>query len=217
MLTHNHALQLTFDLVGVFVFALSGGLVAIKKGLDLVGVIVLACAAGLGGGILRDLLIGVVPPVGISDWRLLAAAAAGGLLTFGYHPGVARISRQVRILDAGGLAAFAVSGSLKAVGTPGVPPIAAVLVGVLTAIGGGMIRDLLAGQVPEVLRRELYAVPAVLGSTIVVAAAGTGRLNSAVIAGAAALVFVVRLVAVRLDLNAPTALRSGGRNPEGPS
>lgn len=200
--------QLALDLVGVFVFALSGGLVAVKKRFDLFGVLVLSCAAALGGGIVRDLLIGAVPPDGISDWRLLTAAALGGLVTFLYHPGVERISRFVRVLDAAGLGAFAVAGSLKAVTTHGVSPIAAVLVGVITAVGGGVIRDLLAGQVPEVLRRELYAVPAMLGAILVVVAAQLDSLQDWVLWGSAALVFALRVLAVRLDLNAPTPLRS---------
>jgi uncharacterized membrane protein YeiH len=211
MLINHDPAQLALDLVGVFVFALSGGLVAVKKRLDLFGVLVLASAAALGGGILRDLLIGDVPPVGIRDWRLLAAAGLGGLVTFIYHPEVERISRLVRVLDAAGLAAFAVGGSLKAVLEPSVSPIAAVLIGIITAVGGGVIRDLLAGQVPEVLRRELYAVPAALGAIIVVVAAELGSLSSPVLWGAAVLVFGVRLIAVRLDLNAPTPLRTGER------
>jgi uncharacterized membrane protein YeiH len=211
MLIDQEPAQLALDLVGVFVFALSGGLVAVKKRFDLFGVLVLASAAALGGGILRDLLIGDVPPVGIRDWRLLTAAALGGLVTFIYHPEVERISRFVRVLDAAGLAAFAVGGSLKAVLDPAVPPIAAVLVGVITAVGGGVIRDLLAGQVPEVLRRELYAVPATLGAVIVVVSAQIGALHDYVLWGAALLVFAVRLIAVRLDLNAPTPLRTGDR------
>ncbi len=200
--------QLALDIVGVFVFALSGALVAVRKRFDLFGVLVLACAAALGGGILRDLLLGDVPPVGISDWRLLTAAALGGVVVFLFHPGVTRITRSVRVLDAAGLAAFAVAGSLKAVTTLGVSPVAAVIVGVLTAVGGGVLRDLLAGLVPEVLRRELYALPAMLGSTIVVVAAHFGSLTDGVLWGSAALVFAVRLVAVHLDLNAPTPLRS---------
>ncbi|HEY9494855.1 MAG TPA: trimeric intracellular cation channel family protein [Intrasporangium sp.] len=203
-----YSAQFALDVIGVFVFALSGGLVAVKKGFDIVGVLVLAGAAALGGGILRDLLIGSVPPVGITDWRLLSAAALGGLVTFIYQPGVERVSRFVRVLDAGGLAAFAVSGSLKAV-TFGVAPIACVLVGVITAIGGGMIRDLLAGQVPEVLRRELYALPAALGAVIVVVAGELGALHDWVLWMAVALVFGVRIISVRLDLNAPRPLRAG--------
>jgi hypothetical protein len=111
MPTSFQSAQTALDLVGVFVFALSGGLVAVKKRFDLFGVIVLALAAALGGGIVRDLLIGSVPPVGISDWRLITAATLGGLATFFFQPGIERVSRLVRILDAGGLAAFAVSGS----------------------------------------------------------------------------------------------------------
>jgi uncharacterized membrane protein YeiH len=201
--------QLALDIVGVFVFALSGGLVAVKKRFDLFGVLVLAGAAALGGGIVRDLLIGAVPPVGISDWRLLTAAALGGVVTFLYHPAVERITRFVRVLDAAGLAVFAVAGSLKAVTTPGVAPVAAVLVGIITAVGGGVVRDLLAGQVPEVLRRELYALPAMLGSVVIVVAARLGSLQDWLLWTAVGLVFVVRMVAVRLDLNAPTPLRSG--------
>ncbi len=208
MLIHDATLQLVLDLVGVFVFAVSGGLVAVRKRLDLVGVLVLAWLAGLGGGMIRDVLIGVVPPVGVSDWRQMAAAALAGALTFVLHPRFERISRLVRVLDAAGLAFFAVSGSLKALGV-GVTPITAVVVGVITAVGGGALRDVLAGQVPEVLRRELYAVPALLGSTLVVVAAQLEHLNLAVVWVAVLLVFGVRISAVMLNLNAPTPFRTG--------
>ncbi|MGN6636495.1 MAG: trimeric intracellular cation channel family protein [Oryzihumus sp.] len=208
MLTQDAQLQLILDLVGVFVFALSGGLVAVRKRLDLFGVLVLAGAAALGGGVMRDVLIGAIPPVGLSDWRLVAAASLAGVVTFLFHPGVARISKLVRILDAAGLAAFAVAGALKALGA-GTGPMTAVLVGAITAIGGGILRDVLAGQVPEVLRRELYAVPALLGATVVVVADRLHHLTETVVWSAVALVFVVRMSAVVLDLNAPTPLRTG--------
>ncbi|MGZ4636986.1 trimeric intracellular cation channel family protein [Oryzihumus sp.] len=208
MLTQDAQLQLILDLVGVFVFALSGGLVAVRKRLDLFGVLVLAGAAALGGGVMRDLLIGATPPVGLSDWRLVATASLAGVVTFLFHPGVARISKLVRILDAAGLAAFAVAGALKALGA-GAGPMTAVLVGAITAIGGGMLRDLLAGQVPEVLRRELYAVPALLGATVVVVAYRMHHLTETVVWSAVTLVFTVRMTAVVLDLNAPTPLRTG--------
>ena len=199
-------LQLVLDLVGVFVFALSGALVAVRKGLDLFGILVLAAVAGLGGGLVRDVLLNTVP-VAVTDWRLLAAAAAGGLATFFFHPGIGRIARPVRVLDAAGLGAFAVAGALKALSF-GIGPFGAVVVGTITAIGGGMLRDVLAREVPEVLQRELYAVPAILGATVVAVASATGHLDRAVVLGAAAMVFVLRLVAVVLDLNAPRALRS---------
>jgi uncharacterized membrane protein YeiH len=200
---------LLLDLLGVFAFGLSGGLVAVRKRLDLFGVLVLAGASGLGGGILRDLLIGRTPPIGISDWRLIATAIAAGLVTFVYHPGVERLSRLVKVLDAFGLAVFAVGGAIVALATVGIPPLAAIIVGTLTAVGGGALRDVLAGQVPEVLRRELYALPALLGSTIVVIAYEVNVLSSFIVWGAAALVFGIRMVAIVLHLNAPQPFRVG--------
>lgn len=208
MLTLDANLQLALDLVGVFVFALSGGLVAVKKRFDLFGVLVLAGAAALGGGVMRDVLIGHLPPVGISDWRLLTSALVAGLVTFAFHPGVERISRFVRVLDAAGLAVFAVGGSLKALGA-GMDPLTSVFVGGITAVGGGIVRDLLAGQVPEVLRREMYALPALLGSGLVVAAHHFDVISPVVIWGCVALVFGVRMVAVVLDVHAPKPLRTG--------
>ncbi|HEV7146194.1 MAG TPA: TRIC cation channel family protein [Pedococcus sp.] len=208
MITYDTNLQLALDLVGVFVFALSGGLVAVKKGLDLFGVLVLAGAAALGGGVVRDVLIGSLPPVGISDWRLMCSALVAGLVTFIYHPGVERISRIVRVLDAAGLAVFAVGGSLKALGA-GMGPLTCVIVGGITAVGGGIIRDVLAGQVPEVLRREMYAVPALLGSTLIVTAHHFGLASPVVLWGCVVLVFALRMVAVVLDVHAPKPLRTG--------
>jgi uncharacterized membrane protein YeiH len=200
---------LLLDLIGVFAFALSGGLVAVRKRLDLFGVLVLAGATGLGGGILRDLLIGFIPPIGISDWRLVATALAAGLVTFVYHPGVERLGRLVKVLDAAGLAVFAVGGALIALARPGIPPLAAIIVGTITAVGGGALRDVLVGQVPEVLRRELYALPALLGSTTIVVAYQVGFISPFVVWGAAALVFGIRMVAVVLHLNAPQPFRLG--------
>jgi uncharacterized membrane protein YeiH len=208
MLTLDTHLQLVLDLVGVFAFALSGGLVAVKKRLDLFGVLVLASAAALGGGIMRDVLIGRIPPTGISDWRLLTGALVAGLVTFAYHPGVERISRFVRVLDAVGLAVFAVGGSLTALGA-GANAVPAVIVGGITAVGGGMVRDVLAGQVPEVLRREMYALPALLGSTLVVTAHHFDVISPLVVWGCVLLVFGLRMAAVVLHVNAPKPLRTG--------
>ena len=212
MILPDPRFQLALDLVGVFVFALSGGLVAVRKQLDLFGVLVLSVVAGLGGGILRDLLIGAVPPTGVSDWRLVTAALLGGLVTFLWHPAIGRITRGVQILDAAGLGAFCVTGALKAIGT-GANPQTAAIVGALTAIGGGMIRDVLAREVPEVLQRELYAIPALLGATVVVVANELRLLSTAVALGAAVLIAGLRIVAVLLNLNAPRPLRSPDPTP----
>jgi uncharacterized membrane protein YeiH len=208
MLTFDAHLQLALDLVGVFAFALSGGLVAVKKRFDLFGVLALAGAAALGGGVMRDVLIGEIPPVGISDWRLLTSALVAGLATFLYHPGIERISRFVRVLDAVGLAVFAIGGSLKALGA-GMDPLTSVFVGGITAVGGGIVRDVLAGQVPEVLRREMYALPALLGSVLIVTAHHLDAINPFIIWGCVALVFGMRMVAVVLDVHAPKPLRTG--------
>ncbi|TWP36941.1 trimeric intracellular cation channel family protein [Leekyejoonella antrihumi] len=208
MLTQNSDLQLVLDLAGVFIFALSGGLVAVSKRLDVVGVIVLAWVAGLGGGVIRDVLIGAVPPDGVTDWRVMSAACVAGVLTFFLHPRLAEISRFVRVLDAGGLSLFAVAGALKALAFAA-PPIACVVVGVITAVGGGLMRDVIVGRIPEVLRRELYAVPALLGAVIVVAAAHWHHLTPLVLWLAVAVCFVVRMTAVMFDLNAPRPLRTG--------
>ncbi len=208
MLTVHANLSLALDLVGVFAFALSGGLVAVKKRLDLFGVLVLSGAAALGGGVMRDVLIGRLPPVGLTDWRLLACALTAGLVTFLYHPGVERISRFVRVLDAAGLAVFAIGGSLTALGA-GLEPLTSVIIGGITAVGGGIVRDVLAGQVPEVLRREMYAVPALLGSALLVTAHHFDLITPVVIWGCVALVFAMRMTAVVLDVHAPQPLRTG--------
>jgi uncharacterized membrane protein YeiH len=175
----------------------------VRKRFDILGVLVLALAAGLGGGMLRDVLIGDVPPVGLSDWRLLTAALAAGLLTFRFHPGLARIGRLVVLLDGLGLGLFAVAGTLKALQL-GVDPLPAVMVGVLTGVGGGVIRDLLSGEVPRVLAdRELYAIPALVGAALYATAWSAGLTQEVVAWGAVALISGVRLLAVRRGWKAP--------------
>ncbi|MGL4744403.1 MAG: trimeric intracellular cation channel family protein [Dermatophilaceae bacterium] len=213
------SLPTLLDVVGVFVFALSGALVAVRRGLDLFGILVLSWVAGLGGGIIRDLFLGITPPVAVSDWRLLASAVVAGVLVFllhgrwqhlaARHPDSRwrRASAAVRLLDAAGLAVFAVSGALVAL-TADAGPLAATLIGGITGVGGGLLRDLLAGQVPEVLQRELYAVPALAGAGLVVLVDRLGALSTLTVWAAVAVVFVTRVTAVVLDLHAPRALRT---------
>ena len=147
------------DLLGIFVFAISGGLVAVRLRLDLFGVLVLAGVTGLGGGFVRDVLIGAVPPAALADWRYLLVPVAAGLLTFWLHPTLGRMERFVTVFDAFGLSLFCVAGALKAV-SYGLGPLPAALLGMVTAIGGGMIRDVLARRVPVIFSGELYATPA---------------------------------------------------------
>ena len=156
-------LLLVLELVGIFVFALSGGLVAVRKHLDIFGVIVLAGTTGLGGGFLRDVLIDATPPAALDDWRYLLVPVAAGLTTFVFHPTLGRLEPLVNIFDAAGLGLFCVTGALKALDY-GLGPVPAALMGMVTGIGGGMARDLLAGRVPVVFSSELYATTSISGS-----------------------------------------------------
>ncbi|GAA5162279.1 trimeric intracellular cation channel family protein [Ornithinimicrobium tianjinense] len=213
---------LVLDLVGIFVFAVSGGLVGIRARLDLFGIAVLAWVTGLGGGLIRDVFLGDVPPAGISDPWYLTAVLLAGVATVLLAPRVADlrrrnpdlrlglITRMIRYLDAVGLATFAVTGAAKAVAL-GAPPLACVFVGGIAAVGGGALRDVLVGQVPEVLRREVYAVPALLGAAVVTGAAWLDALSMPVLVLAAVLVFVIRVAAIVLDLNVPTPRQTGVR------
>lgn len=191
-----------FDLVGIFVFAISGALVAVRKELDVFGVLVLAGTTGLGGGFLRDVLIDATPPAALADWRYLMVPVAAGLVTFWYHPAVGRMERQVGVLDAFGLALFCVTGALKAL-EYGLGPLPAALMGMVTGIGGGMARDLLAGRVPAVFRGELYATPALAGAIIAVVGE---RLDQPVVLSAllgASVCLVWRLLAIWRHWQAP--------------
>ena len=198
------AFLVVLDLVGIFVFAITGALVAVRKELDVFAVLVLAGTAGLGGGFLRDVLIGAVPPAALADWRYLLVPAAAGLVTFFFHPSLGRKERVINVLDAAGLSLFCVTGALKALAY-GLGPVPSALMGMLTGIGGGMLRDVLTGRVPLVFRGELYATPALVGATVAVIGHEAG-LRTVVVAGpAAAVCFGWRVIAVRRGWNAPTA------------
>jgi uncharacterized membrane protein YeiH len=190
------------DLTGIFVFAISGGLVAVRKELDVFGVLVLAGATGLGGGFLRDVLIDATPPAALEDWRYLMVPVAAGLLTFWFHPAVGRVERQVSVFDAFGLALFCVTGALKAL-EMGLGPVPSALMGMLTGIGGGMLRDVLTGRVPVVFRGELYATPALAGAAIAVTGAELDLpvMVSALLGGGVCLVW--RLLAMWRQWQAP--------------
>jgi uncharacterized membrane protein YeiH len=197
-------LLLVLDLIGTFVFALSGALAGIKHRLDLFGVLVLAYAAGNAGGITRDVVIGATPPGAVSDWRYIAVSALAGLLTFRWHARIDRLRSPVLVFDAAGLALFAVSGAQKALGYH-LNPVAAVLLGMLTGIGGGMLRDVLVAEIPTVLRAELYAVAAAAGATVVVVGSLLDSPSVATTLGGAALCFGIRFTAIRRGWRLPVA------------
>jgi uncharacterized membrane protein YeiH len=198
-------LLLVLNLAGTFVFGLSGGLAAVRARLDLFGVIVLAIAVGLAGGITRDLLIGI-PPATFRDWRYLAVAGGAGLVTFVASATIGRFNRSIIVLDAAGLSLFCVTGAATAL-QHRVGPVEAIILGAVTGIGGGMLRDILLREVPTVLREDLYAIPALAGAAVVVGASEAGTHGLAFPVVGAAVCFAIRLAAIHYDLNVPTALR----------
>jgi uncharacterized membrane protein YeiH len=198
---------LVLDLVGTFVFALSGAVAGVRERLDLFGVLVLSFAAASAGGIMRDLLIGAVPPAAISDWRYLAVSLLAGLVVFFWYPISERLrnlSNHVLIFDAAGLALFAVVGTQKALGYR-LNPIMAALLGVLTGIGGGMLRDVLTAEVPAVLRGDVYAVAALAGAAVVVVGRTLHLPSAPVTIAGAILCFGLRFLALRRGWQLPVA------------
>ncbi len=195
---------LVLDLGGTFAFALSGAMAGTRRQLDLFGVLVLSFAAATVGGITRDLLIGSVPPSAFVDWRYLAVSVGAGLLTFFWTSLIEKLRNPVRMLDAMGLALFAVAGTQKALAF-GLSPVMAALLGMLTGIGGGVARDVLLAQVPTVLRAELYAVAALAGAAVVV---GGHLLDLPIVltaVGGGLVCFTLRVQAIRKNWGLPVA------------
>lgn len=200
----QHVLLLVLDLGGTFVFAISGAMAAVKHRLDIFGVLVLSFAAGNAGGITRDLLIGAVPPAAIADWKYLCVSVVAGLITFFWYPTTDRFRDDVLWLDAVGLAFFAVAGAEKAL-VHGLTPLMAALLGMLTGIGGGMLRDILVTEIPTVLRADLYALAALAGAAVVVTghALHISPIVTTVVGGV--LCFALRFMAIRYGWHLPTA------------
>ncbi|CUR54769.1 conserved membrane hypothetical protein [metagenome] len=196
------SMLVVLDLVGIFVFAISGALVGVRKEYDVFGVLVLATTTGLGGGFVRDVLIGATPPAALADWRYLLVPIAAGLMTFAFHSSLGRQERLINVFDACGLSLFCVTGALKAVDY-GLGPVPAALLGMVTAIGGGVIRDVLASRSPVVFRSELYATPALIGSTIAVLGERLDVALGVVVTVAALSCLVLRLLAMWRDWHAP--------------
>jgi uncharacterized membrane protein YeiH len=194
-------LILWLNLLGTFVFGLSGGLAAVRARLDVFGVVVLAGVVGLAGGVVRDLLIGV-PPATFRDWRYLAAVGAAALVCFFAGQAVERVQRSVLFFDAIGLAVFCVTGASKALGNH-LGPVQAIILGAITGIGGGMLRDVLLREVPSVLRHELYAIPALAGAAVVAIAHVAGSDSALLTLLGAVLCFAMRLVGLQYGIDAP--------------
>jgi uncharacterized membrane protein YeiH len=199
----GYTLLLSLELAGTLAFALNGALTAAQVArLDIVGIVTLGVITALGGGVIRDLLIGAVPPEAFTTWVFLTVAAAGALVVFFLSARLTRFKSMIILLDAAGLSLFCVTGATKALGF-GLGPAQAVILGAITAVGGGALRDMLIGRIPPILTSGLYAIPALVGSTLAVLAvrAGVYTLPAAVVAVGAC--FLIRMLGVRYNLNAP--------------
>lgn len=209
MVTTEPPLLLALDLTGTFVFGLNGALTAVRAArLDVVGVVALGMITALGGGVIRDVLVGSIPPATFRDWRYFVLAAGGALIAFALSRRLERLEVPITVLDALGLSVFAVIGTDKALEFGlGIGP--ALLLGVVTGVGGGTLRDVLVRQIPSVLRSELYAIPALVAAALTVAAVHLGLYGVPAALGAAAVCFVIRMLGVRFRLHAPRPLESG--------
>ncbi|MEV0849839.1 trimeric intracellular cation channel family protein [Streptomyces sp. NPDC049954] len=198
--------QHTLDLIGIFVFAISGALLAVRKNFDVFGIAVLAEATALGGGIFRDIVIGAIPPAAFTDLGYFTMPLVAAGLVFFLHPQVERINGAVNVFDAAGLGLFCVTGTTKAYGY-GLGLTSSVALGLATAVGGGVIRDVIANEVPSLVRwdRDLYAVPALAGASTVAVCIHLDALNALTSGTAAVAAFLLRLLALRYHWRAPRA------------
>lgn len=195
---------LVLNLIGTFAFGLTGGIQAVRKKMDLFGVLVLSVATGLGGGVMRDILLGHIPPATLSDWWYPAVASLGGIVIFVWFSAVIHHGRFLTAFDAVGLGIFTVTGTTIALGS-GLNPAASALLGMLTGVGGGVLRDVLAAEVPLIFRSEIYAVASLFGAVIVIVAFETGLLAVPAEIIATAAVFTLRELSVRRGWKIPVS------------
>jgi uncharacterized membrane protein YeiH len=206
-------LILWLNLVGTFVFGLSGAIAAVRARFDLFGVVTLSAVVALAGGVTRDVLIGV-PPATFRDWRYLVAVGAAGLIGFVARPALDRVQRTILVFDAIGLSVFCVTGASKAIDY-GLGPLQATILGAITGIGGGLLRDVLLQEAPVVFTHELYAIPALVGAAIVAIAHEAGSTSGWFTILGAATCLGVRLIGLRLGLNLPVAPSERDPRPSG--
>lgn len=212
----DRSTETVLDLAGTAVFAVSGALAAVRKRFDVVGVVALAAATAVGGGMARDVFIGDIPPAALRDWRYLAVPVVAALLVMWWHPLLFRLHRPILLFDAAGLGLFCVVGAVKSTDA-GLNLAAAVAMGVLTAVGGGMLRDVLSGEHPLVFRADtvLYAVPAAFGALVVALAWRADERHTGVALATAAGVSLIRLAALRYGWRAPAPRGVRTAGPDG--
>ncbi len=205
MASASPTLQLVLDLCGTFVFGLNGALTAMEaEDLDVVGVVALAVITALGGGIIRDVLIGSLPPAAFRDWRYLAVGGGAGVAAFVARQLWLHLQRSITVFDAAGLALFCVTGTTTAFAAH-LGPFQSVVLGTITGVGGGTVRDVMIRKVPTVLSSGLYAIPAACGATLTAIALELHFYSGAVAVVAAALCFSIRMAGVHFNLNVPVS------------
>ena len=198
-----HSFYYILELAGTFAFAISGAVAARQRGLDLFGICALAFTVACGGGIIRDLCIGAIPPAGLKNWEYLVVAIAAAGLTVSLYSIVQRLKRPVRFFDSVGLSLFAVTGAQKALAY-GHNGEVAILLGITTAVGGGVLRDILLNRIPVILEKEIYASAALVGAVIVVLGDYFNWLSSeSVSIIALTTCFILRVLALRYHWNLP--------------
>ncbi|MBH5337124.1 trimeric intracellular cation channel family protein [Streptomyces pactum] len=200
------SVQYSLDIAGIFVFAISGALLAVRKNFDVFGMAVLASVTALGGGLFRDVMIGDLPPTAFTDLGYFVTPLVATVLVFFLHPEVERITRAVGVFDAAGLGLFCVAGTTKAYDY-GLGLTSSAALGLATAVGGGVLRDVLANEIPSLLRwdRDLYAVPAMVGAVTTALLIRFDALDATTSALAATMAFTVRLLAMHFGWRAPRA------------
>lgn len=196
---------LILDLFGVFFFAVSGSLLAARRGFDVIGSLLLGSLTGLGGGVLRDLILGVTPNAFAHPVYFLPPLLAV-IAVYLFAPSVDSYKGTLLAFDAGGLALFCIVGTIKALEL-GMHPVSAVFLGMTTALGGGLMRDVVANQVPTLFDpRDVYAIPALLGAGLTAVCWELGLLNGWFQLGIAAVVFALRMLAMRFSWHIPKAV-----------
>lgn len=199
------------DLAGIFFFAVSGSLLAARKQFDFVGSLLLASLVSLGGGVIRDIILGEGPPAAFTNPAYLAPPLLATVLVYFLFSSVQRFTSLLILFDAGGLALFCITGTLKALSF-GMNPVAAVLLGVTTAVGGGLLRDITANEVPQLFDpRDLYALPALSGSALTTVLWISGGFNALTACAVAAVVFAFRVLAWRRSWHIPLAVHGWQR------
>lgn len=194
---------------GMAVFAATGALVAVRKRLDIVGIWTLAVLTGLGGGVARDVLLGITPPSTFRGWENLTVTTAAAAVVFFFHPQFGALRRTVDVLDAFGVALFAATGALLALDA-GTSPFAAALIGVTTGLGGGILRDILVNEVPLLLQGgEMVAIPALAGAALTVAVDEAGASQDWALILGVAVAFGFRVVVMWRGWTAPKAPDNG--------